>query len=193
MSIQKNGYFPSEGPVLACVTAWPCIFEVLNDFMLSRCGDDAALPLGGGEGVSGWMLGAVTAGPAVCQDVSSSFWVFWTACSIQSSHAQQVGSWKRFIIAFGCECPSSPCFIVFVLWLLIRCEMSVCVCCVTGNDLVSLENTWCAMWNLNDWCLCGSSSDAEHVCLQIAKPEVFCRQDRFESDVLLDVMSETSV
>lgn len=36
--------------------------------MLSRC-DDAASPLDHGGGVSGWVLGAVTAGPAVCEGV----------------------------------------------------------------------------------------------------------------------------
>lgn len=95
---------------------------------------------------------------------SSSFWGFCKVYRIQSSPAQQVGSWNRFIIAFGWDCPSSPYFIVFVLWLLIRCEISVCVRCVTGNDLVSLENTWCAMWNLNGWCLHISCSEAERVC-----------------------------
>lgn len=125
---------------------------------------------------------------------SSSFWGFWTTvCRIQSSPAQLLHP-GSFIIAFGWDCPSSPCFIVFVFCLLIRCEISVCVRCITGNDLVYLENTWFVVWNLNDWCLCGSCSEAEPVCLQIAKPEVFsCRWENFESDVLLHVMTETSV
>lgn len=37
--------------------------------MLSQC-DDSSLPLGHGGGVrGGWVLGAVTAGPAVCEGV----------------------------------------------------------------------------------------------------------------------------
>lgn len=40
--------------------------------MLSGC-YDAALPLGHGGGVNGWVLGAVIGGPAVCEGESSSF------------------------------------------------------------------------------------------------------------------------
>lgn len=68
--------------------------------MLSRCGD-AALPLGHGGGVSGGVLGAVIAGPAVCEGVRA---------APSEGFEQSVGprallhSWLHpgsFIIAFG--------------------------------------------------------------------------------------------
>lgn len=92
------------------------------------------------------------------------------------------------------------------LWLLLHSlfylylsliSLKISVSDVTENNVVFLVNmdimaACCAVWNLNDRCLCSSYgavqlSEAEHVCV------FSCRLDSLEGEVLLNIMAETSM